>query len=345
MQGQSDDPTAGHTLNWTKGVLLQPQGDDTFVSPCLPVGVGCNTFVKALIDDSQWQLGANSVVSDSKGWVVFPFFFSTAGRYEYVRSVPSRALGNTRDIVVYVPPSFDENPYKLYDHLLVMHDGENLFNASTAFSGVAWRVQDSVDSLVREGRIPEVVVVGVDNTARRIFEYTYVPDPKYGPDGGGADVYLDFIESTVIPLVKSKFRLADSSDVGTVGSSLGGLLSCYAGWTRPQVYSRVGCMSPSVWWNSQDFNRTILKRPFLGTPGRLYLDSGDADGDAGQIEPDTKQCVATIQMLPQWLPGQNLFYYLAKGAGHNEKDWGGRFRIPMEALYEPNPSVTAEWPV
>ncbi|RYE84066.1 MAG: hypothetical protein EOO65_02880, partial [Methanosarcinales archaeon] len=45
---------------------------------------------------------------------------------------------------------------------------------------------------------------------------------------------------------------------GMLGSSLGGLLSCYAGWTRPDTYGFAGCMSSSFWWNNQDFNNTII---------------------------------------------------------------------------------------
>ena len=45
--------------------------------------------------------------------------------------------------------------------------GENLFNASTSFSGVAWNVQDAADLLIMEGQIDELVIVGVDNTPER----------------------------------------------------------------------------------------------------------------------------------------------------------------------------------
>jgi hypothetical protein len=57
-----------------------------------------------------------------------------------------------------------------------MHDGENLFNDSTSFGGRSWRAQWTVELLVNEGTIEEVVIVGVYNTMARMDEYTPVYD-------------------------------------------------------------------------------------------------------------------------------------------------------------------------
>jgi len=76
-------------------------------------------------------------------------------RYGYIRNVWSPQLNNSRDLVVYVPPSYAENPHKVrlcfialhtasatmrwvsqvFDasSVLIMHDGQNLFNASTRY--------------------------------------------------------------------------------------------------------------------------------------------------------------------------------------------------------------------
>jgi len=106
-----------------------------------------------------------------------------------------------------------------------------------------------VNPLIIEGKMDEVVIVGAYNTNGRNDEYTYSFDPSEG-FGGKGDLYLDWIESTLIPLAKSNFRVEINRDtLGILGSSLGGLISCYAGWTRSTVYGKVGCMSSSFWWN------------------------------------------------------------------------------------------------
>lgn len=103
----------------------------------------------------------------------YPWFHSGQGRYTYIRNVQSPQLKNVRDLVVYLPPSYDENPFKRYDDVLVMHDGQNLFNVSTAFMGNSWKCQDALDGEIVGGRMREVVVIGVDNTNSRIYELTY----------------------------------------------------------------------------------------------------------------------------------------------------------------------------
>ncbi len=111
-----------------------------------------------------------------------------------------------------------------------MHDGQNLFNASTSFGGIAWNCQNTVDALVYQGQMDEIIIVGVDNTgADRTDEYTYSKDPTVGA-GGKGDIYLNFLEETVLPLVNGSLRVnAQLGKIGILGSSLGGLISCYAG--------------------------------------------------------------------------------------------------------------------
>jgi len=51
---------------------------------------------------------------------------------------------------------------------------------------------------------------------------------------------------TIKPLIDSKYR-TNPADSGVGGSSLGGLVTLYLGLTRPDVFSRLAVMSPSVW--------------------------------------------------------------------------------------------------
>jgi len=73
--------------------------------------------------------------------------------------------------------------------------------------------------------------------------------------------------------------------LGILGSSLGGLISCYAAWTRPTIFAKAGCMSSSFWWNNEDFLNEIIKQnnQFLSNTNKekpiIYLDSGDTGED------------------------------------------------------------------
>jgi predicted alpha/beta superfamily hydrolase len=171
---------------------------------------------------------------------------------------------------------------------------------------------------------------GVDNTPDRTNELTYSYDDTVKA-GGKGDLYLDFIEQTVLPTVYSKFRAVPNRDrLGILGSSLGGLISCYAGWTRPQVYSRAGCMSSSFWWNNEDFNNDVLAKK---GPSNVffYLDSGNA----GPSEDDMKQTLRVRDHMVGlgYTLNSTLYYYLDNGGEHNESFWRRRFHIPLSWLY------------
>ena len=317
---------------------------------------------KVLAGDTTWEVGANHAVEFGPLWTkpnataasveVFPWFGQQTGSYQVAQpAVFSPQLQNVRSVVVYTPPSYAENPYKQYD-VLIMHDGQNLFNASTSSFGTAWQCQDTPNTLIAEGTMREIVVVGVYNIgANRTYEYTYSVDPTVH-DGGGGDAYLDFLESSLYPWVQTAYRvnpLVRGTGPGAarwsmLGSSLGGLLSCYAGWTRPDVYSRVGCMSSSFWWNGEDFNNTVLEHaPPMG-PAQpnvvFYLDSGNAGPD----NDDVVQTHTVFEHLKSdgYALNSTLFYYTQPGGQHSEKYWGERFSIPMQDLFPVQPvDVTA----
>src|SRR5207248_10769831 len=110
----------------------------------------------------------------------------------------SPELGNRRTLRSYLPPSDDENPGKRYP-VLYMHDGQNLVDAATSPFGTEWQVDETLDAAVGHGDMDEVIVVGIDNTANRIWEYTPCCDATYG--GGGAEPYERFVIDTVKPFV------------------------------------------------------------------------------------------------------------------------------------------------
>jgi predicted alpha/beta superfamily hydrolase len=261
---------------------------------------------------------------------VYPFFEENNGTYEVLDGFQSRILGNTRSIVVYTPPSYSENPYKRNYPLLVMHDGQNIFNDSTSSFGVSWRAQQTLDSLIGSGQMIEILVVGIYNTPNRTNELTYSYDDSEKA-GGDGDNYLDFVEEQIIPFVQRKYR-SSQGDVTLLGSSLGGLISCYAGWTR-STYTRCGCMSSSFWWNNEDFNNTVMEKRRAQDTTLFYIDSGDSGNNNDGL-------VETLVVRDHYLAvgfklDSNLYFYTDHGGQHNEQSWGDRFWIPMKYFFAP----------
>jgi hypothetical protein len=72
------------------------------------------------------------------------------------------------------------------------------------------------------GTIDEVIIVGVDSGVNRTWELTYSYDPTEG-FGGRGDIYLDFLEQTVIPIISvTKFLYFCENLLGQLQSKFGG---------------------------------------------------------------------------------------------------------------------------
>lgn len=128
--------------------------------------------VKLLINDTKWMMGANQVFvvtagSQSPVLTIYPSFNPSINKVVDTAPFHSAILGNSRRLSLYYPPSYYDNKYKKYE-LLLLHDGQNLFDNSKAAFGVAWMVQNTVNLLVGEGKINETIIVGIWNTNDRI---------------------------------------------------------------------------------------------------------------------------------------------------------------------------------
>jgi predicted alpha/beta superfamily hydrolase len=319
-------------LNWDKGISMKQTGQSWSVEISCPTGT--KVEMKVLVDDKVWMLGSNHHADASiSSTEIYPWFYTYQGSLQTIKNVYSKELNNFRDVIFYLPPSYFENTLKVHTNILIMHDGQNLFNRSTAYMGNAWMCQDALDQSIIGGSSDEVLVVGPYNTADRIDEYTYIYDPSEGA-GGKGDLYLDWIESTLIPLAKSSYRTqVTRNNLGILGSSLGGLISCYAVWTRSDIYGKAGCMSSSFWWDENDFQNNIIPESVPSKPfPMIYMDSGN--GSLGETE-----CTAyTLNIYGQMLDdgyedNVNLKRYVDQGATHSESYWGPRFHIPIEFLY------------
>ncbi len=50
-----------------------------------------------------------------------------------------------------------------------MHDGQNIFDPSTSFTKIDWQIDEAADSLIKKDEIKPMIIVGIYNTAAKIF--------------------------------------------------------------------------------------------------------------------------------------------------------------------------------
>jgi predicted alpha/beta superfamily hydrolase len=315
---------SGAGLSWTSGKPATWTTGNVWVYTT-PSTAGGFEF-KPLFNDASWSVGANYVVPSGSSVVhVYPFFGPARGTLRTIAGFFSQRLQNRRDVFVYLPPSYFENQAKRYQ-VLYMHDGKNLFDPAKAFGGVAWEVDATVDRLVGEGKMREVIVVGIDNTSARMSEYTPVSDPSYG--GGNGDAYLDFIELELMPYINANYRTLTGRDNTLIGgSSLGGLISFWAAWTRSDVFATAICMSSSFWWSNRFMINRVASHAGAKIPARFYIDAGGINDGAA----DTNTMRDTL-VSKGYQHGVDLFHWFEPSGAHNEASWAARFHVPMERL-------------
>src|SRR5690242_14743693 len=106
-------------------------------------------------------------------------------------SVRSELLGGERELIVFLPPGYENEPQRRYP-VLYMHDGQNLFDPDTAYvPGRHWRLGETATDLIENGHMEPIIIVGVYHAGdKRIDEYTPTRDAKQKA-GGKAELYLD----------------------------------------------------------------------------------------------------------------------------------------------------------
>jgi predicted alpha/beta superfamily hydrolase len=242
----------------------------------------------------------------------------------------SEFLPDDRDVTIYLPPGYDDAADQRYP-VLYMHDGQNLFDPDAAFKkGEHWRVGETATALIEAGSILPLIVVGIDNAgAQRLHEYTPTYDRRRG--GGGADNYGQMLISELKPFVDATYRtLPDAAHTGLGGSSLGGLVSLYLGLKRPDVFSRLAVLSPSVWWDRRAILRHVREarpKPAL----RIWLDIGTREG---RYHVDNAELLKVGLTKSGWIEGQDLHYEEVPGGVHSEGAWAARFDRVLQFLFD-----------
>jgi predicted alpha/beta superfamily hydrolase len=244
----------------------------------------------------------------------------------------SKTLGNKRFIDVYLPPGYYERLYKSYP-VLYMHDGNNLFDPKISFGGVSWDVDLTVEYLTENNLIEEIIVVGISNSFDREYEYTWTPmylDYDDIKQGGGGRKYSRFLVSELKPFIDNKYRTLPYRDTTAVmGSSLGAIISFYLGLYYPHVFSKVGMMSPSLWWG----NGIVYKHAKNLVPNiQIWLDMGtkEYEGEIYENEGiESTRKFRDVLLDIGFIEGENLAYFEHEGAEHNERSWAKRLHLPL----------------
>ncbi len=208
--------------------------------------------------------------------------------------------------------------------VLYLHDGQNLFDEESPFGN--WAIDQSLGRLASQGS-GDVVVVSIDHGGEdRLNEYMPFNTRKYGK--GQGKLYIQFLMETLKPYVDYKYRVNNDSDhTGIGGSSMGALISLYAGLTFPETFSKMMIFSPSLWLSPRIYQ--LAKKFAPVESSNLYLYAGGKESQAHL--PNVMRFGADL--LTNLGEGLRFKFSHNPDGVHNEENWREEFPIALKWLF------------
>jgi predicted alpha/beta superfamily hydrolase len=226
---------------------------------------------------------------------------------------------------VVLPAGYDDST----DHypVVYMHDGQWLG---------AERVPETLEWLVSQGLMPQIIVVAIHATRDRGQEYGVASTtcPCGGQTlGSRASRFHRFLINDLMPDIEAKYRvLTGPENTSVMGFSLGGLSATDVGWRREDLFGTIGGFSSSFWYYSDETNRNgsramlqLIRNGELHPGQRFWFEAGtndtnsDRDGDGvNDMIDDTLDIVAELQNKGYEF-GSEVAYFEVEGGYHNNE--------------------------
>ncbi len=238
----------------------------------------------------------------------------------------SPELKKNRRVVVLLPHNYAQQTGKRYP-VLYLQDGQNLFNDKSPFGN--WAIDKKLAVLAEIG-MGDVIVVAIDHGGETRVNEFLPPSKKEELRHSEGRKYVRFLAKTLKPHIDAQFRtLPDRLHTGIGGSSMGGLISIYAGLIYPEIFGRLMIFSPSL-WAVQNVPFAAI-RFFNPIATKIYTYAGGKEG--ASVVPNVKNFQKAIQS--QGFDNSKIGFKLAldPNGAHTEKRWGEEFPKAVEWLF------------
>ena len=315
-------------------------------------------FEKAEHNETAWNKRLNIPIEFLLGKL--PDQKASAGKIDKYENFESKFVV-PRDVEVWLPENY--NPAMKYN-VLYMHDGQMLYDPSNTWTKSSWDVDDVLTKLLREGKIADVIVVGISNTGKSRHAEYFPQKPfesltteqqdfvskSLQSTGRTTDLfkpvsdnYLKFIVTELKPFIDKKYAVyKDRKHTFIAGSSMGGLISMYAICEYPSVFGGAACLSthwPGIFsMEGNPVPEAFIKylKAHLPDPEnhKIYFDYGDQTLDA--MYPPLQKKVDEV-LKEKGFTDKNWETRYFPGKDHSETSWHERLEIPMLFLLASKP--------
>jgi len=249
------------------------------------------------------------------------------------------ANGMMRDLLVWLPPGYDQNSSETFP-VLYMMDGQHVFQEHER-APAEWGADETATDLIASGKTKPFIIVAIPNSGAARTE-EYVPGSStggkqfFGKTPAGDD-YIAWMAREVMPRVERAFRVKTGREhTGIGGASAGGLIAVYAGLSRPDLFGLVLAESPALQLDAIGLDMVALAESSHQVPMRIFIGMGSAEHLPGSGFYDTKTMRHTkaAGAFADALSGRSdVKIEIVQGAVHNEKAWAARLPDALTHLY------------
>lgn len=245
-----------------------------------------------------------------------------------VKSVTINSIHLEREVLVdlYFPPAY---LFHSPTSLLLINDGQDL---------PKFEFDSMLAKLYEQKEISALLCVGIHCGAERKMEYGTASILDFKGRGAKAKAHQQFVFEELMPYIHSNWPHG-FTDFAYAGFSLGGLSAIDTVWHYPEMFSKAGVFSGSLWWRlndldngyNEDTDRIIHKLIREGEykPGlKFYFTTGSLDEKAdrnhnGIIDSidDTLGLIEELEKKGYRKEGE-IHYVNYEDGKHDVKTWG-----------------------
>jgi len=270
------------------------------------------------------------------GGKAVPGRVTTTGDIRLHKKFHSDLLNNERTLAVYCPPDYEKSKDQRYP-VLYMQDGQNLFDESTSYQGIEWRMDEAAEELIKGGKIAPLIIVAMFNSEQRSAEFTPPALAAAGAQASG-DQYAKFVVNEVKPFIDSRYRTrTDRSATGIGGSSMGALIAMHVAKQNPTTFGQMVLMSPWLRLNKKQLAGDWVGDGKWLKGTKLYVEMGsntldNYPGDSAAAASDAQELVAALEKAGLTACADFQFRTI-EGGTHNESGWQHTVPQPLLFLY------------
>lgn len=245
------------------------------------------------------------------------------------------AGGYKKKFVIALPESYDPEGEAL--PVLWLLDGQNQFRQSGPFGG--WQT-DELCEAIRNEYGTGFVLVAIDNTINRESELTmnigkpvFLYDSQL-PERTG-EQFCDFLCEKIVPYVRSRYNVCwDPAANAIIGSSCGGAAAFCIGMSRPDIFGKIGALSPAfdffdegswaAWLGRLDFTEEA-------PPPKIFFSNGLGDPLEASLYKNAAMMPGLLHTLE--IPCQTRAVFNST-ACHSEAEWRSIMPEVLDFLFD-----------